>query len=96
MRSDLLARRRLAEVAWTESDDGTFFVGALPDGPILKLEGPAASIFSVILDMSDVLSARGVVERLAREIDVPEDVLIAQVPEFIDELARSGVLGECP
>lgn len=76
-------------VGWADLD-GTVYVAALPDPPILVLEGPAALIWQVALSTP----REQVAESVARIVGAPVDDIRSSVCAFVEEMLSRGLLIE--
>lgn len=76
-------------VAWVLLD-GAVYLAALPDPPILVLEGSAALIWQTAL----MHEPDGVVSEIARSVGEPFEVVRPSVVAFIDEMLTRGLLIE--
>ncbi|MGY5765701.1 PqqD family peptide modification chaperone [Brachybacterium sp. DNPG3] len=89
-------RYRLGHVV-VDGDELGFWVGRLPDGPIMRMNGSGAMILEVLLDSQDAehgkgMSAMEVASRLRDDVDGLPDGIEVEVDEFLISLAEQGVL----
>lgn len=67
--------------------DGAIFVARLPDGPIIRLSGTAAAIWTAALENGDAL-----LRSVSEIVGVPETVIAADVDAFVSDLVQRGLL----
>lgn len=89
-------RYRLGHVV-VDGDELGFWVGRLPDGPIMRMNGSGAMILEVLLDSQDAehgegMSAVDVASRLRADVDDLPEGIETEVDEFLTRLAEQGVL----
>lgn len=89
-------RYRLGHVV-VDGDELGFWVGRLPDGPIMRMNGSGALILEVLLDSQDAqhgagMSAVEVASRLRADMDDLPSGIEIEVDEFLADLAEQGVL----
>lgn len=81
-----------AEVGWTSHNgldgDTRVYVARLPRGPVSVLAGTAAIVWTAALDAPEAT----LVERVAAEVDVAEDLVREDVLGFVDDLIGRGLL----
>lgn len=73
-------------VGVVETNDAVF-VARLPDGPIIRLSGTAATIWKAALENGDDL-----VSSVSAIVGVPEHVIAADVEAFIADLVERGLV----
>lgn len=87
-----MTRLRVARAAGILDDGDTVYTAALPDGPIIILDGVAALIWAE--------ACRGdrstIAERVAASTDAAAEAIRPDVEAFVDELVRRGVLEPDP
>lgn len=76
-------------VGWVDLE-GTVYVAALPDPPILVLAGPAALIWQMAL----ATPREQVADAVARIAGVPVDDIRSSVCAFVEEMLTRGLLIE--
>jgi hypothetical protein len=70
-------------------DETHVYLGPLPDGPIMVLEGDASAIYRAAVVAS---SEMALVADVARQFDLPEDVVEPGVLHFLEDLIWRGLL----
>lgn len=73
-------------VGVVEADDD-IFVARLPDGPIIRLSGTAAAIWTAALQDGDLL-----LSHLSAVFAMPGGAIAADVDAFISDLVERGLL----